>query len=67
MRAIKINKKDNVAVVIKEAKKGDVLEGMDITLLSDVPQGHKVALVPMAKGDAVIRYGVTLGYLTEDV
>lgn len=67
MRAIKINKKDNVAVVIKEAKKGDVLEGMGITLLSDVPQGHKVALVPMAKGDAVIRYGVTLGYLTEDV
>ena len=67
MRAIKINKKDNVAVVIKEAKKGDVLEGMDITLRSDVPQGHKVALTALKKGDAVVRYGVVLGYLTEDV
>ena len=67
MRAIKINKKDNVAVVIKEAKKGEELEGMDITLRSDVPQGHKVALSPLKKGDAVIRYGVVLGYLTEDV
>ena len=55
MRAIKINKKDNVAVVIKEAKKGEELEGMDITLRSDVPQGHKVALSPLKKGDAVIR------------
>ncbi|MBQ0071812.1 MAG: hypothetical protein KBS81_08185, partial [Spirochaetales bacterium] len=51
MRAIKINKVDNVAVVIANAKKGDVLEGFDITLLDDVPQGHKVALLPIKKGE----------------
>ena len=67
MRAIKINERDNVAVTIAEAKKGDVLEGFSITLRSDVPQGHKVALKPIGKGEACIRYGVVLGYLTEDV
>lgn len=67
MRAIKINKKDNVAVVIAEAKKGEELDGFGIVLNSDVPQGHKVALSPIKKGEPCIRYGVTLGYLTQDV
>ena len=55
MRAIKINERDNVAVTIAEAKKGDVLEGFSITLRSDVPQGHKVALKPIGKGEACIQ------------
>lgn len=67
MRAIKINKSDNVAVVIANATKGECLEGLNVTLLEDVPQGHKVALVPIKKGEACIRYGVVLGFLTEDV
>ena len=61
MRAIKINERDNVAVTIAEAKKGDVLEGFSITLRSDVPQGHKVALKTIGKGEACVRYGVVLG------
>ena len=67
MKAIKVNEKDNVAVVIAPARKGDELEGFGITLLDDIPQGHKAALVPLKKGDAVTRYGVTLGYMMVDV
>ena len=38
-----------------------------LTLLSDIPQGHKVALRDLKKGEAVLRYAVVLGYLLEDV
>ena len=67
MKAIKVNEKDNVAVVIAPARKGEELEGFGITLLDDIPQGHKAALVPLKKGDAVTSYGVTLGYMMVDV
>ncbi|MGN1163645.1 MAG: UxaA family hydrolase [Candidatus Ornithospirochaeta sp.] len=67
MRAIKINKRDNVAVVIRDAEKGEELEGLGVVLNSDVPQGHKVALSPIKEGEPCIRYGVVLGYLVKDV
>jgi len=63
-RLIKLEDIDTVAIVTEAAHKGDVLDG--ITLKSDIPQGHKVALKGMKKGDEVIRYGVVLGYLNQD-
>ena len=64
IRLIKIDPRDNVAIVTEHAPKGILLEG--IVLLQDTPQGHKVALRTLQKGDEVIRYGVTLGYLLKD-
>jgi len=65
IRLIKIDPRDNVAIVTDNAAKGMALEG--IVLLQDIPQGHKVALRKLQKGSEVIRYGVTLGYLLVDV
>jgi galactarate dehydratase len=62
---LKIDPRDTVAIITEASRKGDVVDG--ITLLSDIPQGHKVALRDMQKGDEVIRYGVVLGYLLEGV
>ena len=57
---IKINPKDNVAIVVHEMKAGSQL--MDgVVTLSDVPQGHKVALRDIEKDGEIIRYGVVLG------
>ena len=64
-RLIQIDLQDTVAIVTESVKKGEVIDS--ITLLSDIPQGHKVALKDMKKGDAVIRYSVVLGYLVTDV
>lgn len=64
-RLIKIDSHDNVAIVTEAARKGEVIDS--ITLLSDVPQGHKVALRNLAKGEAVTRYGVTLGSMIEPI
>ena len=33
-----------------------------LVLVEKVPQGHKVALVDLAEGDAVLRYNVVIGY-----
>lgn len=38
-----------------------------LTLLEAVPQGHKVALRDVAKGEAVIRYNVTIGFAADDL
>ena len=58
---IKIKPEDNVAIVVKAMEKGNELMSGIVTL-SDIPQGHKVALVDIPKDAPVIRYGVTLGY-----
>lgn len=60
-----IHQTDNVAVVLRPFKKGEVVEG--ITLLEDIPQAHKVALKKISKGEDVIKYGSPIGHATADI
>lgn len=53
MNTRKIHPKDNVAVC---------LDGSDT-----IPAGHKFALVPIAKGEFVIKYGEIIGRATQDI
>lgn len=66
---IKINKDDNVAVALKPIAKGTTVDvaGTSVTTLEDIPQGHKFAIKPVKKGDAVIKYGFRIGYAQADV
>ncbi|MBQ7487076.1 MAG: galactarate dehydratase [Clostridia bacterium] len=58
---IQIKPEDNVAIVVQAVPKGtELLPGL--VTLSDIPQGHKVALHDIPKDADVVRYGVTLGY-----
>ncbi|MDL2210828.1 galactarate dehydratase [Desulfovibrio sp. OttesenSCG-928-O18] len=65
---LKLNAADNVAIVTNG---GGLAKGTrfddGLTLLEDVPQAHKVALRPIAKGSAVLRYGVPIGYAAKDI
>ncbi|MBC3806603.1 galactarate dehydratase [Undibacterium seohonense] len=60
---IRMHERDNVAIVVND---GGLPAGTQfqngLTLLEAVPQGHKVALIDIAKGDAITRYNVTIGY-----
>ena len=60
---IRMHPADNVAIV---ANDGGLSAGAvfadGLTLVDKVPQGHKVALVDLAEGDAVLRYNVVIGY-----
>ena len=66
---IKINKDDNVAVALKPIAKATTVDvaGSSVTMLEDIPQGHKFAIKPIKKGDAVIKYGFRIGYAQADV
>jgi galactarate dehydratase len=59
---------DNVAIVANDGglAAGSVLAS-GLVLLDRVPQGHKLALVDIAAGAPVRRYGVNIGYAAQDI
>ncbi|MBR4580626.1 MAG: altronate dehydratase [Lachnospiraceae bacterium] len=63
MKAIRIHEADNVAVALEDLQKGETvrLSGMEIICRDDIPAGHKIALKPIAEGEAVIKYGNPIG------
>lgn len=60
---IRINKRDNVAVALKALKSGTklALEGKEVLLQEDIPQGHKFALEDIKEGEEVVKYGCPIG------
>jgi len=62
-RLIRVHASDNVAVVVNE---GGLRAGAQfasgLELREAVPEAHKVALADLAEGDAIVRYGVPIGY-----
>ena len=65
---IKIKEIDNVAIVVNNngLPKGTIFDN-GLQLIEDVPQGHKVALSDINQGQAIIRYGETIGYAKTDI
>jgi len=61
---LKINPADNVFVAISPLAKGTTLnvEGEEVTLITDVPAGHKCALKDFAEGENIIKYGFPIGH-----
>jgi galactarate dehydratase len=65
---IRMHPADNVAIV---ANDGGLPAGTrfadGLTLVDRVPQGHKVALVDLPEGAAVLRYNVPIGYALKPI
>ena len=66
---LKINPADNVAVAINPLTSGTTVnvDGDEITLVSDIPAGHKFALCDIAEGENVIKYGFPIGHTRHEV
>jgi galactarate dehydratase len=66
--SIRMHAEDNVAIV---ANHGGLPAGTEVpggpVLRERVPQGHKLALVDIAAGAAVRRYGVPIGFALQDI
>src|SRR5688572_29443625 len=64
--ALVLNVRDNVATALETLEAGRALDigGRSIVVTERVPSGHKVALVSIAAGDAVIKYGSPIGTAT---
>ena len=66
---LRINENDNVAVAIGAINKGEcIAAGEDyITMLNDIPQGHKTALCDIKKDENIIKYGNLIGHALCDI
>lgn len=62
---IHINPADNVAVALRAVAAGTVFNG--VTAKTDIPQGHKMALEPIAENGQVIKYGFSIGHATAPI
>lgn len=59
-----ISNNDNVAVALRDLKTGETftINGITITLLDDIPFGHKVALNDISECENIIKYGQHIGH-----
>nr|WP_306267265.1 UxaA family hydrolase [Pararhizobium sp. IMCC3301] len=68
--AILIHPDDNVACLLRDHLAGECATlptGPTVALKSDTPMGHKIALVAIAKGTPVIKFGAVIGHATIDI
>jgi galactarate dehydratase len=65
---IQIHPRDNVAILVNE---GGLPAGTrfdsGLTLIEDVPEAHKVALVDIPNGAPILRYSSVIGYAEGDI
>ncbi len=66
---LRIHPTDTVAVALEALEKGSLTRGLseELALAEDIPQGHKLALFPMAPGEEVIKYGCPIGRATKAI
>jgi altronate hydrolase len=67
--AVRIDPSDNVATLLADAAAGEavIADGVPVTAAMAIPRGHKIALAPIAPGDAVIKYGFPIGRATASI
>ena len=65
---VRVHPADNVAIIVNE---GGLAAGTrfesGLVLLEAIPEAHKVALTAIARGEAVVRYGVVIGRAEQDL
>ena len=66
-KLIRLHEKDHVAVVLDTLKPGDGLDQHGIMVSSRIAAGHKVAVMPIAAGEGVLKYGQVIGFAKTDI
>lgn len=64
--ALTVHPDDNVATLL-DARIDERSTQQGLALQAGVPFGHKVALRPIPKGEAVVKYGVPIGIATAPI
>lgn len=73
IKAIKIDRKDNVAVVLGKVEKGQEVtwtkdgETASVQALDPIPVYHKIAVRDIAAGEPVVKYGEHIGIAAMDI
>ena len=64
-RTLRLNAHDNLIVAIDPVASGTSVQGVAAT--QRIMRGHKMAVVPIAKGRPVLKFGQIIGFATEDI
>ena len=62
---IRLHREDNVVVAMGQVKEGAAVE--ETIAAVTVPRGHKIATHPIAKGEAVTKYGQIIGFAADNI
>ena len=68
--ALKVNPGDNVVIAIRQITKGEdvVVDGVKLLpAAEDVAASHKIALIDIKTGGAIIRYGEPIVQAKDDI
>ena len=70
-KALKFDERDNVVIALEATVPGDEIsvngEASGVTAADSVPQGHKIALRNIAKGETIYKYGHPIGLAAENI
>lgn len=70
-KAVLIDIADNVVTVTEQVFSKETVaygnDGQIVTALEDIPAYHKIAIVPISKEQAVVKYGEEIGLTTSKV
>jgi altronate hydrolase len=64
---IRLHPDDNVVVACKDIGLGEPVPSENIVSQSQVSAGYKLATRPIAQGDPVLKYNVTIGFAASDI
>ena len=72
-RAMTVHEKDNVATALSDLVIGDWVTLMgpgkpgNIVANQPIPFGHKIAIMAIEKGEAIVKYGEVIGRATQQI
>ena len=69
MAAVRLSPLDNIVVLARGVEAGESIdvEGRPITVRKPLGLGHKVALLRIARGEKILKYGAPIGSATCDI
>lgn len=70
-KTLKFEEHDNVVIALEAIEPGDRISvngaASDVISADKVPQGHKIAVKEIARGDTIYKYGHPIGVAGEDL
>jgi altronate hydrolase len=64
---LKLGNQDDVAVALGSITAGQYVSGFELTTLSDIPAGHKVALRAIKEGEPVRKFNQIIGFASRSI
>ncbi|MDQ0257339.1 altronate dehydratase small subunit [Evansella vedderi] len=72
-KTVMMNSKDKVAVALTKIEKGTTVEVncenqlFAVTLMDELEFGHKFAVLPIKRGEDILKYGEVIGVANRDI